>query len=151
MSIPPPIHYKNDANRLKTIPGFERYSVTDDGRVISFVNPHKPIVKRTHPNNVGYHIVALYADLDPGSSISQTSSRALSLSQLLVHRLVAEAFVHNPKPQAYDSVHHLDWDKNNNHYSNLIWQPMELIRQQAHQAQRWVGNGNNGARKFSDD
>ncbi len=37
--------------------------------------------------------------------------------QILVHELVAEAFI-GPKPDGYE-VNHKDCDKSNNHYSNL--------------------------------
>ena len=37
----------------------------------------------------------------------------------LVHRLVAELFIDNPNN--YEDVHHIDFDKKNNHISNLKW------------------------------
>lgn len=40
---------------------------------------------------------------------------------LQVSRLVALAWVHNPKPEIYDIVMHLDNDPSNNHYKNLKW------------------------------
>ncbi len=44
-----------------------------------------------------------------------------------VHRLVADAFVPNPDNLPY--VLHLDGDRTNNHYSNLIWS----LKQSNHQ------------------
>ena len=38
-----------------------------------------------------------------------------------VHRLVATAFVINPKPEEYNVVRHLDGNALNNHYDNLAW------------------------------
>lgn len=38
-----------------------------------------------------------------------------------VHRLVAEKFITNPKPNEYDVVNHKDGDKQNNHHTNLEW------------------------------
>lgn len=38
-----------------------------------------------------------------------------------VHRLVAEAFVHNPKPNIYDIINHKDGVVDNNKASNLEW------------------------------
>tara|TARA_R110000737_G_C14520885_1_gene475408 strand:+ start:380 stop:1102 length:723 start_codon:yes stop_codon:yes gene_type:complete len=38
-----------------------------------------------------------------------------------VNRLVGFAFIHNPKPDKYDKVHHEDHIKYNNHHSNLRW------------------------------
>lgn len=40
---------------------------------------------------------------------------------LQVSRLVALAWVHNPKPKIYDVVMHLDNNPSNNNYKNLQW------------------------------
>lgn len=41
--------------------------------------------------------------------------------QCRAHRLVAEKFVKNPKPDEYIVVNHIDGNKQNNHYKNLEW------------------------------
>ena len=38
-----------------------------------------------------------------------------------VHRLVAIAFVHNPRPDLFTIVDHVDHDRLNNHHANLRW------------------------------
>ena len=38
-----------------------------------------------------------------------------------VHRLIAKQLVHNPRPDLYDTVDHIDNNKRNNHPSNLQW------------------------------
>ena len=38
-----------------------------------------------------------------------------------MHRLVATAFVHNPRPDIFTVVDHIDHCKTNNHYTNLRW------------------------------
>lgn len=38
-----------------------------------------------------------------------------------IHRLVAEAFIINPKPELYDIVNHKDNDVSNNYVTNLEW------------------------------
>ena len=41
------------------------------------------------------------------------------IKTLLIHRLVAEAFIKNP--EGYDCIDHIDRIKTNNHYKNLRW------------------------------
>lgn len=38
-----------------------------------------------------------------------------------IHRLVAEAFVINPRPDLYIEIHHRDNDRQNNAASNIEW------------------------------
>ena len=38
-----------------------------------------------------------------------------------IHRLVAENFIENSKPEERTIVHHRDGNRTNNHYSNLVW------------------------------
>lgn len=41
--------------------------------------------------------------------------------ELLIHRLMAETFIHNDKPEEYTIVNHLDGNKNNYECDNLEW------------------------------
>lgn len=46
-----------------------------------------------------------------------------------VHHLVAQAYVHNPKPISYKMVLHLDSNSLNNHYSNLQWGDRKMLQE----------------------
>ncbi len=41
--------------------------------------------------------------------------------QFYTHRIIAEAFVQNPKPISYKLVIHVNGDTLDNHYSNIVW------------------------------
>lgn len=87
----------------KPVAGREtRYLVSNFGRVFSilqkrFLDPHFNTWK--------------YYQLDIGNKNER--------KPILVHRLVAEAFVPNPSNKPF--VNHIDGDKTNNVYSNLEW------------------------------
>lgn len=100
----------------RDIKGFEgKYQISNFGRVksllewhgnkhISQYRPMEKIVKPTD-NGHGYLIVGL-------KNHNKRTSR-------YVHRLVAEAFVENPKNE--NVVNHLDYDITNNRADNLEW------------------------------
>lgn len=55
----------------------------------------------------GYLIVGLY------KNGQQTKHK--------VHRLVALSFIHNPRPDVFNQINHLDENKQNNRVENLEW------------------------------
>lgn len=76
--------------RWKVIPGFPRYMISDQGRVMSFTSKQHPegkIMKQTR-NNGGYMTVHLV----PGTSRGEGEKG----HTLHVHRLMAEAFIPIP-------------------------------------------------------
>ena len=79
-----------------------RYLVSDDGRVFSVLSNR--IIKQ-QLNNTGYYRVEL--------NINGVVKR------LLVHRIVAKAFI--PNPNNYEYVNHKDENHKNNHVDNLEW------------------------------
>lgn len=91
----------------RVIKGYEKYQVSNHGRVKSF-NKHnhreEKIMSLTN-NGYGYLIVCL----------RDGNCR----KNHYVHRLVAEAFLDNPNnlPQ----VNHKDYNRKNNHVNNLEW------------------------------
>lgn len=95
----------------KDIVGYEGlYQVSSCGRVKSFRKwkkascPDEYILKQSL-NNTGYYQVMLYTK----------DSR----KKFLVHRLVAEAFIENPKQLPY--INHIDENRTNNSVENLEW------------------------------
>ena len=89
----------------KEIDGFEGlYEISDQGRV-KILKYGKEKILKPGKKHCGYLHVGLYKD---GQN-----------KMLLVHRLVAGAFI--PNPNNLDTVNHKDEDKTNNFASNLEW------------------------------
>lgn len=88
----------------RDIPGYERhYQVSSAGRVRSVKRTPRILKTGFQPN--GYERVCLWMD-------GQKKSK-------MVHRLVASAFIANPKNCT--DINHMDEDKANNDVSNLEW------------------------------
>lgn len=83
--------------KWKNIEGFDGYEVSNYGNVRS---PRRMI--KQHKNGRGYYRVWL-----PDNRFH------------FVHRLVAEAFIDNPR--GYPIINHKDEEKTNNHADNLEW------------------------------
>lgn len=84
------------------IEGYPNYSIEPDGTVIN-IKTHRILKGRVNSN--GYHIVELFNN---GKS-----------KQLLLHRLVAKAYI--PNPNNYPVVNHKDENPANNTTENLEW------------------------------
>lgn len=94
----------NSKEIWKDIQGYEGlYQVSNLGRVKSLYKGGT--ILKGSVNNRGYHIVMLY--------------KGGKYKHLLIHRLVAQAFISNP--QKLPQVNHKDEDKFNNSVSNLEW------------------------------
>lgn len=92
-----------DIENERYIKGYEgKYSVTRDGKVISYFNKNKPRVLKTTLNHKGYKMVRL----------GRKKNKA-------VHRAVAETWI--PNPNNMETVNHKDENKLNNNVENLEW------------------------------
>lgn len=88
----------------KQIEGFPGYTITDDGKVISY-KFKEPRVMKTWYQKSGYENIKLCKD-----NITY---------HFLIHRLVAEAFI--PNPNNLPEVNHKDKNRQNNRVENLEW------------------------------
>ena len=102
---------------MKLIPGYEAYSVTEDGVIYSH--------KKTGGMGKGKVLDYSYKrELKPQINhkgylnvvLEQNTSNAKTMS---IHRAVALAYI--PNPNNYDTINHIDENKTNNHVSNLEW------------------------------
>ena len=109
------IHEETEYEKFKQIKldgEYAPYFISSCGRLFSINknsnqinNPIREL--KTRLRNDGYYDI----------SITYNSKKHM----LLIHVLVASAFVKNEKPKKYKVVNHLDGDKGNNLYLNLEW------------------------------
>lgn len=88
----------------KEIKDFPGYTITDDGKVISY-KFKEPRIMKTWYQKSGYENIKLCKE-----NITY---------HFLIHRLVAEAFI--PNPNNLPEVNHKDKNRQNNRVENLEW------------------------------
>lgn len=99
------LNENNQEEIWRDIKGYEGlYQVSNFGRVVSY-HYNKIRLMSIAPQSRGYETILLCKDGNRES--------------LLVHRLVAAAFV--PNPNNYNEVNHIDENKCNNNADNLEW------------------------------
>lgn len=69
----------------------------------------------------------IYLIKDPKKHKRGFKATCIDRKQYYVHKLVAEAYVHNPHPLTYKNVAHKDNNSLNNNYSNLMWGTKKTI------------------------
>ena len=84
------------------------YFVRDDGTV----RTKSGKITTGTLTRTGYHQVTMYVNR---KMITQ-----------MIHRLVAQAFVENPRPDLFDRVDHIDHNPHNNSFTNLRWVDADL-------------------------
>lgn len=101
----------------KDITGYEgRYQVSNLGNIKSL--PHsREIFSRGYKQVVNYKEKLLKPSMGPYKLVTLSKNKVKEYK--LVHRLVAEAFIPNPKNLPY--VNHKDENKHNNCVDNLEW------------------------------
>lgn len=90
----------------KSIKGFDKYLVSNKGRILSFYKNKNGIYLKQTTANTGYYSVTL---------ISNAGDKHFKS----VHRLVCIAFNGDPKKGLV--VNHIDGDRKNNNIKNLEW------------------------------
>lgn len=92
----------------KTIEGFEGlYEISNHGRLKSFKSNKEGYIL-SNKNSKGDYL-----------SVVLTNKETKRKRYVRLHRLVAEAFI--PNPRCLPQVNHKDGDKQNNHVDNLEW------------------------------
>ena len=123
----------------KDVPGYEGlYSVSNYGQIRS----HDRLIDRTSSGQGTYELPGriLKARIDRDGYCLITLNSGFDPKTFKVHRIVAEAFIPNPKNLPH--VDHCDGDRGNNCLSNLKWSSVKdnlLSRHNVKQASGYRG------------
>lgn len=98
--------------RWLPVQGYPCYMVSDQGRVKSYRNPKNPKILKAAVNHGGYEFVALTTGDKYGAKGSKKRC-------LMVHKLVAQAFIDNPENKEY--VDHINTIRADSRVCNLRW------------------------------
>jgi hypothetical protein len=94
---------------FKTIPNYEKYKVSNKGNVMSYAISKQGRLLKKQKESIGYLSVKLPKEIE-GITKFYT---------ILIHRLVAAAFIVNPENKR--CINHIDCNKCNNNVENLEW------------------------------
>lgn len=107
-----PLQYDEE---FRIIPGFFRYAVSKEGKILHLQTKEIKNIVTREDSSIEYPSTSLY-DPDRKEKINVSAHR-----EIMIHRLVAFAWVRNPNPYGKWMVNHIDGNKDNYHYSNLEW------------------------------
>lgn len=125
-------------NELRPVPGWEGlYSVTADGRVWS----HGYQWRNTGHSATEHAGKWLTPWLTLGYPCVGLSDRNGAKKKVMVHRIVASAWVQNEDPERRKHVNHINGVKTDNHYTNLEWCTQRHNNQHARMVLHHAGNG----------
>lgn len=121
---------------MKKVKGFNNYFIDCRGNIYS---DYSGVLLEMTPqiNRDGYKVINLLLD---GKSYHRR-----------INRLVAEAFVTNPRPGEFYVVHHKDDDRLNNYYKNLEWCTANMNNDYKVAADRHARGTTSGLAKLTDE
>lgn len=117
--------------KYDNIPGWPGYYISKRGKVYS-----RKLPGHTGKSRFGNKWVLHKLSLHKGYYRVRFFDTRKHTKLFSVHRLVALAWVHNPKPKEYNVVMHLDNNPLNNYYKNLKWGTYKQNNLQCHQDNR---------------
>lgn len=112
------------------IPNWNRYYISNYGRLLHMNKKKELKIVPAHPNNAGYFKYNLSKPTRKynGKKLRDKNGKTKgNTKNCYVHRLVAELYVPILYPEYYDidindlEVHHRDKDPSNNYYKNLMY------------------------------
>ena len=105
---------ENTIERWLPVQGYPCYMVSDQGRVKSYRSADNPKILKPAPNSSGYESVTLTSGDRYGAPGSKKRT-------IVIHKLVAQAFVPNPDPERKKFVDHINTIRTDSRACNLRW------------------------------